>query len=186
MPQTPAHLALHTTDPPSPPFLAPYPDKLSRRLKLSLVPLDITTRHVLHEESYLQAVQSLQAKNSPLAAWVSAFVAPVFKRSLDRTLSLHDPLAVYYALTTEADWQVTEEQDIRVEASGQWTRGACIVDRRGRAKKKRGSERGDIGDWLDVDKGNRVRVVKESPGSGVDTFGDEMIERIFGVKTGGQ
>lgn len=139
-------------------------------------------RHVLHEESYHKAVQPLKQRNSPLATWVSAFVAPVFKRSVDRTISLHDPLAIYYALTSTDDWTVTEEQDIRVEASGQWSRGAFIVDRRGRAKKKRGAERGDIGDWLDIDKGNKVRVVKESPGDGANTFGDEMVRKILGVE----
>jgi len=162
--------------------LTPYPEKLSKRLKLNLVPLDITMRHLLREASYLEAVASLQEKKSPLATWVSAFVAPVFKRSLDRTISLHDPLAVYYALTSEDGWHLTEEQDIRVEASGQWSRGAFIVDRRGRAKKKRGSERGDIGGWLDIEKGNMVIVVKESPGDGAnDEFGNELVERIFGV-----
>jgi len=141
MPPSPAHMAMHTDHLPSPPFLQPYPEKLSKMLKLSLVPLDITMRHVLHEESYLKAVQPLQQQHSPLATWVSAFVAPVFKRSIDRTISLHDPLAIQYALTSAEDWTVSEEQDIRVEASGQWSRGAFIVDRRGGAKKKRGAER---------------------------------------------
>jgi len=182
MPPSPAHMAMHTDHLPSPPFLQPYPEKLSKMLKLSLVPLDITMRHVLHEESYLKAVQPLQQQHSPLATWVSAFVAPVFKRSIDRTISLHDPLAIQYALTSAEDWTVSEEQDIRVEASGQWSRGAFIVDRRGGAKKKRGAERGDIGDWLDIDKGNRIRVIKESPGDGANKFGDEMVEKIFGVE----
>jgi hypothetical protein len=119
-------------------------------------------------------------------------------------MALHDPLAVWFALTSvptappasqaskdrakvqgngSADeattrWHIQRAVDIRVESSGQWTRGALIVDRRGREKKKGGS-RGDAAGWLDVEKGNRLDLVVQSGVEG--ELGEIMLKRVFGL-----
>jgi hypothetical protein len=87
-------------------------------------------------------------------------------------------------------------EDIRVETNGQWTRGMCVVDRRGRlpgetadpgavAVEHGGEELsldevpGDTGNWLRAGLGNGVWRCVESEWK--DTFGDEMLKRIYGI-----
>jgi inosine-uridine nucleoside N-ribohydrolase len=118
-------------------------------------------------------------------------------------MALHDPLAVWFALTSapvasrtsqastesmeqgkgsadeaSTEWHIQRAVDIRVESSGQWTRGALIVDRRGREKKK-GGGRGDAAGWLDVEKGNRLDLVVQSGVEG--ELGEIMLKRVFGL-----
>lgn len=212
IPPTPPNDPSNPTPNPPPPHLSPYPPHLSRRLLLTLLPLDITTRHLLYHSTTFRIVEPLREAGSPLAEWVCAFLGPTWRRSKESGLdglSLHDPLAIWYAISRanftspEDDWQIKPELDIRVEAAGQWTRGACIVDRRGR-KKTKGygkvleedksgpavSEEeikprpGDAGGWLDERLGNRVDLVVESPGDTVRTFENELLGRIFGVEVG--
>jgi len=120
-------------------------------------------------------------------------------------MALHDPLAVWYAMTSgsphsdradeetsdedggaeQAAWQVDRNLDLRIEVAGQWTRGAVISDRRGMEKRvmKRKEDRGwsgDIGGWLDVDKGNRVGVVREWRGG--ESVEVEMLRVVFGER----
>lgn len=191
MPPTPSHLLsskFHEAgaDAP-PPYLKPYPEHLSAEyLRISLLPLDITTRHVLSSKTFQELTE--EVKGSPLLTWVSAFLEPTFARSPEGTMALHDPLAAYFAMTLDGAWIVEHGRDVRIEAAGQWTRGACISDKRGREKKERGKQRGDTGDWLDLDSGNRISVVKDwEPGEGEgkeEVFGREMVELIFGVGRG--
>ena len=104
-------------------------------------------------------------------------------------MALHDPLAVYFAMTSEqAEWQVDRDQDLRIEVTGQWTRGAVISDRRGLEKRvvKRKEDRGwsgDIGGWLDVDKGNRLGVVRER--NGVEEVQVGLLRMVFGESEDG-
>jgi hypothetical protein len=82
-------------------------------------------------------------------------------------------------------WEVVEK-DVRVETAGQWTRGTCVTDRRGRARME--AERyegegeveviGDAGRWLGG-RGNRVGVCVRTPGFGV--FQGVLLGRVFGV-----
>lgn len=99
-------------------------------------------------------------------------------------------------------------EDIRVETAGQWTRGMHIVDRRNRKKAGVGASEqvkspgavditnpmeihsvehidveivdapGDNGGWLDVNKGNRINRIVNTPGE--DAFGPYLLERVFG------
>jgi inosine-uridine nucleoside N-ribohydrolase len=98
-------------------------------------------------------------------------------------LELHDPLTVLYCLTSsQPGWKFVEE-DIRVETSGQWTRGCCIVDRRGkRMKEGQGAVEtivpGDEGLWLDKRVGNRVERCVGSPDA--EGFARVWLERVFG------
>ncbi|KAG9241172.1 Inosine/uridine-preferring nucleoside hydrolase domain-containing protein [Calycina marina] len=121
-----------------------YPKKLSRKLKLTLFPLDITTPHKIYRQPMNAKLDPLIAAGSPLAEWVSAFLNKTFQKieSLTRPqenpgLELHDPLCVWYMLTKSSpSWMLAPKapEDIRVEIAGQWSRGAHIIDRRQRKK----------------------------------------------------
>jgi inosine-uridine nucleoside N-ribohydrolase len=136
-----------STMPPPPPKLSslpPYPTKLSRRLNLTLFPLDITTPHELTKSMFEAKVKPLIKAGSPLAEWTSVFMSKTFEKisfltggQKDPGLSLHDPLCIWYMLTRSApSWMVSPKgpEDIRVETGGQWTRGMHVVDRRNRRK----------------------------------------------------
>jgi inosine-uridine nucleoside N-ribohydrolase len=136
-----------STMPPSPinkSSLPPYPKKLSKTLNLTLFPLDVTTPHLLKRLDFREKVDPLVKAGSPLAEWTSAFVLKTLEKieSLTRKqenpgLELHDPLCIWYMLTRNApQWMLAPKapEDIRVETTGQWTRGMHIVDRRQRKK----------------------------------------------------
>lgn len=133
-----------STMPPSISFLPPYPTKLSRQLKLTLMPLDITTPHLLTRSMFEAKVAPLIKAGSPLAEWTSAFLGKTYKKinsmkgeTADPELELHDPLCIWYMLTrSDPSWLSSPEglEDIRVETVGQWTRGMHVVDRRNRPR----------------------------------------------------
>lgn len=179
-----------STLPPSK-HLSPYPAKLSKQLKLRLFPLDITLRHNLSRGEFEQTVAPLLQAGSPLAEWVSAFMAHTF-RTLERlhpgheghkaNLSLHDPVCVWYALTADDPrWTptATSPEDIRIETVGQWTRGMCVVDRRNRHRIDGAEESpSDHGWWLSTRAGNRIIRMDGSPGP--DEFATILLKKIFG------
>ncbi|EMT61853.1 hypothetical protein ACKRZS_011549 [Fusarium odoratissimum] len=185
--------------------LKAYPTKLSRQLKLTLCPLDITTPHLIGKNYFKENIQAHVEAGSPLARWVSHFVTKSFSKIEDMEgdenepgLSLHDPLTVWYMLTRDdPKWKTPEKlEDIRVETSGQWTHGMHVVDRRFRKKPAEAavalSENpnedphiltldevpGDDHGWLSVLKGNRLNRVIDSPGH--DIFKEVLMQRIFG------
>lgn len=103
MPPTPPAPPGQQADHPPPPFLAPYPAKLSRRLKVTLFPLDITHRHNLNRGEFRKVLDPLLEQKSPMAEWVDAFMSSTFKKveSLQQNISgdaialqLHDPLCI--------------------------------------------------------------------------------------------
>jgi len=136
-----------STMPPPPPkmsTLPAYPSKLSRRLNLTLFPLDVTKPHLLHRSHFQEKLTPIIEAGSPLAEWTSAFVNKTYqkiesltRRQRDPGLELHDPLCMWYMLTRSApSWMLAPKapEDIRVETAGQWTRGMHVVDRRNRRK----------------------------------------------------
>lgn len=191
-PVPPSPPGVQANDPP-PPFLSPYPPNLSRQLKVTLFPLDITHRHNLTRGTFRTATQPLISENSPLAAWVSAFMDSTFSKveSLQRDvfgdavgLQLHDPLCIWYCMSSygSPEWELIEDEDLRVETSGQWTRGMCVVDRRTRKMREEGDDgerAGDTGNWLSRKSGNRLRRCVGSPGE--DLFAPLLLKRIFGL-----
>lgn len=177
-----------------PPYLAPYPDNLSRQLRVTLFPLDITELHMLSRGTFRNFVEPLAGAGSPLADWATAFLDSTFRKveSLQGNISgdavglqLHDPLTIWYCMaTTLSDWQINVNEDLRVETSGQWTRGMYVVDCRTRKKIEEGDpEAGsDHGNWLTVRNGNRLdRCVGSPQTAGKHHFGEFLLKRVFAL-----
>jgi inosine-uridine nucleoside N-ribohydrolase len=192
MPPTPPAPPGKTPTEAPPPYLQPYPEKLSRKLKVTLFPLDITNKHELLRGEFRQFTDPLIAAGSPLAEWVSAWLNSTFRKveSLQDDVSgdavglqLHDPLCIWYCMTQDdPKWKLSKDEDIRIETSGQWTRGMCVVDRRSRRKREddvEGDIPGDHGNWLNTRAGNRLGRCIESPGT--DIFGTYLLKKIFGA-----
>ncbi|KAH7170887.1 Inosine/uridine-preferring nucleoside hydrolase domain-containing protein [Dactylonectria macrodidyma] len=184
--------------------LSPYPAKLPRQLKLTLAPLDITTPHVIPKTYFTENIKAHVDAGSPLAIWSSHFLNGAFGKIEDilgdgqePELSLHDPLTVWYMLThDDPKWKTPAKlEDIRVETSGQWTRGMHVIDNRLRAKPAEGAIAltenpdddpefvtldqvpGDEMAWLSVRKGNRINRLVESPGE--EIFKEVLMKRVF-------
>jgi hypothetical protein len=202
-----------TTNPPSPPTssLKPPPKTLKNPLNLVLYPLDVTTNHNLDQPTVHSLLDPLTAGTtpSPIAGWVTAFLDSTFGK-LDRlygpgtSLSLHDPCCILHLI---ADLPLSPKPiDVRIETGGQWTKGACVVDRRGRSldelesvltatlesssklpqeaedveidKAELHGESADEGSWLG-DKGNKVWIPASTGWE--EKFGSEMLRMIFSL-----
>lgn len=176
--------------------LPDYPPRLSKQLKFVLLSLDITERHIFTRTLFTNKSNQLAALGSPLARWMQAFLLPMLDKmaslhqnpDVDASFALHDPLCIYYVLTEdEKGWECskTSPEDIRVEASGQWTRGMTVFDRRPRRRRNSDGEvPHDKGNWLGRNSGNRIMRVLQAPlGSkeGVsEDAGAWMLDRILG------
>ena len=188
IPPTPIHVDKDSV-------LPPYPANLSRPLKLTLFPLDITELHPLSRGLFNALTKPLLTTTStpsPLASWMGAFMAPMFAKAGrlhhdqsgdTASLSLHDPLCIWYMLSHDsAKWARSRQspEDIRVDTTGQWTRGMTVVDRRSRKRRESDGERPhDVGNWLGNRSGNRVDRMVASPGQ--DEFARIMLERVLGL-----
>jgi inosine-uridine nucleoside N-ribohydrolase len=177
--------------------LPSYPPKAQlgdRRLRVILFPLDITEQHGLRRDDFLAKIEPLIEQGSPLAEWTHAFLSSTFRKietlhhgheGDSTSLSLHDPMCVWYALTgikQQEQWSINHGEDIRVETAGQWTRGACIVDRRDRKKIDGSDGQGDEiasdnGGWLSSGRGNRLDRCVGTPGRKV--LASFLLETIF-------
>jgi len=122
---------------------------------------------------------------SPLAEWVSVFMANTFEKINSQTggqrdpgLSLHDPLCIWYMLTRSApSWMQAPRglEDIRVETAGQWTRGMHIVDRRNRRKTGPGGSGMQVKSPGAIDISNPMdSIAYGDDGEGNEVPGDDM------------
>lgn len=156
---------------------------------MTLFPLDVTNYHLLSRGQFRQFTEPLIKSKSPLAEWITAFMDSTFNMletlvdiSGDAvSLQLHDPLCVWYCMTKNEKWKLIVDEDLRVETSGQWTRGMCVVDKRPRKKREdmdEGEKPSDTGNWLSARAGNRLRRCIASPGQ--DLFGPFLMKRVFG------
>jgi inosine-uridine nucleoside N-ribohydrolase len=185
--------------------LPAYPAKLSKQLRLALFPLDITTPHELGRNFFTESIKASLNEGSPLATWCSHFMQSTYSHidemvgdGVEPTLSLHDPMTVWYVLTQDDPaWKTSgKPEDIRVEAIGQWTKGMHILDGRVRTKPAEAAALlskdvhndpevialddvpGDTMAWLSVRKGNRIDRYVSSPGEKV--FQEVLMKQIFG------
>lgn len=194
----------HTTMPPAPPtplgqkkgtpptrFLSSYPDNLSKRLNVTLFPLDITEKHVLTRGDVEESLQPQLAAKSPLAEWISAFMNATFDKveslypEIPRDaveVQVHDPLTIWYCVDDDnPKWKIIEGEDLRVETTGQWTKGMFVTNKRNRERKDDSGDSevpGGIDGWLTEGSGNRINRCVGSPGQ--DIFGRLLLERILG------
>ena len=210
----PSSKPLQKDGPLSPADLPPYPPRSQlgpSHLNIILVPLDTTERHSISRGYYMEQIGELLSKGSPLAEWHAALMSSTFKKmeqlhlgheGLSTSLALHDPLCVWWALEAskrektdasnpengKGSWRLSAPMDIRVETTGQWTRGACVIDQRDRRKETEDAEeaekleerKGDAGGWLTNKRGNRIRICEDTPGK--DAFADVLLGTIFGLK----
>ncbi|KAH7341537.1 putative hydrolase [Rhizoctonia solani] len=124
----------------------------SESINLFLAPLDITTQHsvpyshLIHPKLLTGPLISgpeLTQLMSPLRAFTSAFLHRVRRITQDIGIQdgfdMHDPLAVWAGLVHASlprnaplvkGWEV-EIRDFVIECEGQYTKGMCVVDRRG-------------------------------------------------------
>ncbi|TKX19931.1 hypothetical protein C1H76_7815 [Elsinoe australis] len=196
MPPVPPAPSGQTDSTPPPPHLADYPKNLPKQLPITLFPLDITSQHLLTKPHFDRTVKELKEQGSLLAAWVDAFVSSTFRKveSLrgdvtgDLSLEMHDPLCIWYCIAGHRPgWRVLADEDLRVETTGQWTRGMCVVDGRDRKKdddkgepeEDEGERKGDHGGWLSARRGNRIGRCIKTPGG--EEFANDMLKRIFGL-----
>lgn len=103
--------------------LQPYPENLSRQLKVKIFPLDITEQHLLPRQLFNSHIQADALKGSPLTEWAELFLSSTFRKvaSLDSHidpetigLQLHDPLTVWYSMSkSDPLWKFVTE-DLRV------------------------------------------------------------------------
>lgn len=144
----------------------------------------------MNRGEFQKAIQPRLEAGSPLAEWVAAFMAHTFSTleklhvghvGDDAELSLHDPVCVWYALTSENEnWKpsAASPEDIRIETAGQWTRGMCVVDRRNRHRLEGDQESpSDHGHWLSMKSGNRIWRMDGSPAE--KNFGEVLLTRLF-------
>lgn len=188
--------------------LGKYEGLGEERLNLTLFPLDITTPHTLGRDEVVARTTPLIEKGSPLAEWVGAFLAATFAKSealyhdSGVFVCFHDPVIVWYAVSSgrakeSEKWAVEKGEDVRVETGGQWTRGMCVVDRRGMRMvdgegsegkgggksgdaeilEAEGEKSGDSGNWLSISKGNRLSRCVGTPGARV--LAGVMLDTIF-------
>lgn len=191
MPPAPPALLGQKEGAPLPPFLSSYPNDLSKRLNITLFPIDITEKHVLTRGEFEASLQPQLAAKSPLAEWVSAFMNATFEkveslypegpRDAER-LQLHDPLTIWYCIDDDnPKWKIIKGEDLRVETAGQWTRG-MFVTYNGNLKRKDdydGSQAPrDTDGSLTGGTGNQLNRCVGSPGQ--DIFGQLLLKRIFG------
>ncbi|QYT02258.1 Nucleoside hydrolase [Trichoderma simmonsii] len=184
--------------------LPAYPARLSRRLKLTLLPLDITTRQTISRSVLNERIKPFINAGSPLALWIAHClngaidgVADMVGEGVGTGFSLHDVCTVWYAMMpNDPAWGIPDTpEDIRIETTGQWTKGMHIIDSRNRSRQSpavladSGSKlvdeggfitveegTGDPMGWLSHTRGNRLNRITSSPVEGVF---DIWMENVF-------
>lgn len=175
-----------------------------------MAPLDLTHTQNFTPTAFRAAITPHLQRSSPLAELVSTVVEHTFSTirelklarheatSAEEEMSLHDPVCVWYVLTGGSETWRWQERDVRVETTGQWTRGATVVDRRlvGRvdadvvdkvvvegeeeedeiavAAEEQEEPEDDRGGWRAG--GNRVGVLERGPDR---LLSDELLRRVF-------
>ncbi|WVQ82058.1 hypothetical protein IAT38_004186 [Cryptococcus sp. DSM 104549] len=122
-------------------------------VELIMAPLDITTPHAIPFYDLIHpsvvpipdatGVVPTKPAPTPLEAFISAMLVRVrglqASFGLPDSMEMHDPVAVWYAIAhasgkrgspPAAGWEL-RQRDFQIERVGEFTRGMCVVDRRG-------------------------------------------------------
>jgi inosine-uridine nucleoside N-ribohydrolase len=126
----------------------PSAPRLTRPLRLTLVPLDATHLHGLSETFYNNIAEPAIKAGSPLSLFLNAILQRTYRKveslvargreSEVIELHMHDPLCIYYAMLDDEarnEWVIERNADVRVECTGTWTRGMTLLDQRERGKR---------------------------------------------------
>lgn len=147
-----------------------YPENLPEALKVKLFPLDITLTNCVDYKNFTEKIQGQLDSKGPLATMVNTYFDGLHKKDPSNACVVqHDPLPLWYALTSEnAPWDMSSPKDIRVETSGQWTTGMDVVDRRA-TPRANGINETEVSEdplgWLSSVRGNRIVQALKSPGA---------------------
>ena len=184
----------------------PSAPRLPRPLKLTLVPLDATHLHGLHENHYKSLAATAIKAGSPLAHFLDAILQRTYRKLYSLVsqgresevveLHMHDPLCVYYAMLDDnarKEWIVESNVDVRVECTGTWTRGMTLLDQRVRGQrpfdKKQGNSKDQVEDDEDM-KGEDFEGVDDDEGgwrggtgNRIDIVWASSIEKSGNLKT---
>jgi len=112
-----------------------YPERLPSQLKVTIFPMDLTDHHCVIYNDFMDVVEPLAGAGSPLAALASTFMKGIHDNCLndrkptgprgEEYITLHDPVPIWYALNRDS-WNISSLKDLRVEVSGQWTKGMHV------------------------------------------------------------
>ncbi|KAG9051487.1 hypothetical protein FS837_006663 [Tulasnella sp. UAMH 9824] len=176
--------------------------KVPRPFEFTLVPLDITSKHtIMFDQLIPRDVVDGEGKATQLAAQerpMEAFISTLLRRprrvlsqlGLTDDLEMHDPLAAWYVIRSptaeiaKAEGWGTIKRKFVIETIGEYTKGMCVVDRRG-SKEEVGTKRAVQGIIIDHEKEEDQATGEEH---GVDVllrwpdtkiFIDEMMGRVF-------
>lgn len=103
---------------------------------LIMCPLDITTPHQI---PFFDLISPSSDPSTPIRKFVSAMLGRVRELQasfgLPDAMEMHDPVAVWYAIahagpSPAPGWSL-RPRDFKIERTGEYTRGMCVVDRRG-------------------------------------------------------
>lgn len=178
----------------------------SNLFPLTMCPLDITTPHTIPFSQLIYDASNQINPPTPLREFTSAMLVRV--RGLMKAFGLpdgmemHDPLAIWYAISNpprrdlnggsgrEGGWK-TQKRVFKVERLGEFTRGMCVVDRRGTGDESflrtKGSN-ANGGPELNGS-GNGPAQPTDAPNVVIQTPGKEALEemllsRVFGTDGG--
>ncbi|KDQ17407.1 hypothetical protein BOTBODRAFT_144237 [Botryobasidium botryosum FD-172 SS1] len=163
-------------------------------ISLFQIPLDLTRRYVV---PFAEMIPPEPDKNSLIQYFLSALLAR--PRRAHQILGhkdeqrMHDPLTAWFAiqhaegdhLRVEDGWSVVRRV-FMIEREGEWTKGMCVVDRRG-TKETQGTNRSksgietvasaDSSISANSSPAMTVNVVTSAPAN--STFSKVLLERVF-------
>ncbi|KAG8887962.1 hypothetical protein FRB99_004180, partial [Tulasnella sp. 403] len=174
----------------------------NKLFKLVLVPLDITSRHTILFDWIIPSdvaakrdtLESHGANSAPTP--VEGFISNLLRRprvvlkqlGLPDHFEMHDPLAAWYTIRTSGDtveqgWGTVKRRFV-IEKIGEYTKGMCVVDRRGTTEEV-GATRAIEGIVVEQhaaassteDDPHAVDVLLKWPDT--RTFVEQMMKRVF-------
>ncbi|RFU33015.1 hypothetical protein B7463_g3348, partial [Scytalidium lignicola] len=158
------------------------PSSIGGPVRVVLVPLDITAQHAMTETVYKKFISPPIRAGNPLALFLDDVLEATFNKVQNitgrRIVGCSDPLTVSTLLWPEL--MRYEKLNIKVETTGTWTKGECVVDFRGRKKQELKGEDipEDFGGWVYGTERNDVDVLISS-GIEPTNFGETLLRGIF-------
>lgn len=154
---------------------------------ITLIPCNLGNRHRLPLESLIAHSEHLLLNDSPMASWLKLILSGLSGNGcgVKFGLQLHDPLAVWYAMTEDREaWVLEKNVDLRVETEGHYCKGMCIIDRRIEFKVYKEEEANINGDTLKIQGvGNKLNIVKDCPSDdkSFERFENIILSKFFAV-----